>query len=118
MKLANRGLPKDVNHRRILELFCSKFAKDLVVKKPSKPIRAIAWLLAFLTAIPAVYVLSVGPVIWAWEKWNWANNDFAAPLIVIYRPLESIAKSPSYAGKLLRTYVRFWGGNVAEPDEK
>jgi hypothetical protein len=80
-----------------------------------KPILMIA------LSLPVLYILSAGPVGWAWEKF--ALYKFDAPTHVaqlFYSPLLRLYTSDSLAGRLYKGYMDFWLGrpkavNLAGP---
>jgi hypothetical protein len=64
-----------------------------------------------LLTLPVLYFLSVGPVVWAWQKFDFSR--FQAPTnvaTVIYSPLEKLYKSDSNTGRLFKRYIDLVGG--------
>jgi hypothetical protein len=87
------------------------------VRKGSKPLRVAGWFLAIVLAVPALWVLSAGPVAGAWVKFDLKNHPLEGAFTEIYRPLGPLADSKTYAGKLFRAYLRAWGVPALEPGE-
>ena len=69
-------------------------------------------LLALLgLSVPTFYVLSIGPVAFAFQRFELHRYWFAREVAAFYSPLEDYArKSEQYPAKLLNRYVELWIG--------
>ncbi|HEX7863146.1 MAG TPA: hypothetical protein VF773_22650 [Verrucomicrobiae bacterium] len=70
------------------------------------------WIAAsVLASIPAVYVLSIGPVALIWIKFDLEKHPVTEDLAAFYSPLENYALgNDELPAKLLKRYVELWIG--------
>ena len=61
-------------------------------------------LLLFVVALPVVYVLALGPVVWYVERTGKEPGIWA----VIYAPLEWLSSQSDFVRKALQWYVELW----------
>jgi hypothetical protein len=70
--------------------------------------RAWITLLALCTAF-AFYFLSLGPVIWVFERWDLERHpSLTKVLSTVYAPMEQVKEWPGL-GKVLEGYLKIWG---------
>lgn len=64
-----------------------------------------------MASIPAVYVLSIGPVALIWKKFDLEKHPVTQDLAAFYSPLENYARgNDELPAKLLKRYVELWVG--------
>jgi len=62
-----------------------------------------------LLTLPVLYIISVGPIGWAWQKFDlYRFQGLTTAAAVIYLPLENLYKSDSLAGRIYKRYTEFW----------
>ena len=76
--------------------------------KAKRPIRRLSLLFLLILALPAAYVLSIGPVVFIWHTFSLSDKGPVAEVVFpLYRPLERIPDDTAMK-KALNFYVRLW----------
>lgn len=77
-------------------------------RQAKRSLRRLWFLLLLVFGVPAAYVLSVGPVVFIWHKFNLSDKGPVADVVfAIYEPLEDLPHD-SAIKKALDIYVGFW----------
>ena len=87
------------------------------VQSVGKRIRVLALCAAIIFALPVLYLLSAGPIVFMEERGAFSVRTQES-LKPVYGPLGGIVESPSIAGKAFRAYLRLWyKGNDLDEDQ-
>jgi hypothetical protein len=94
------------------------FSSSIILVKVSKQLRIAATFLALLLCIPAVYILSSGPLVFICQAFDPAGTSFITAAVEnAYQPIVPfVLNSPSLGGKALRKYINLWSEeDLGEP---
>jgi hypothetical protein len=78
-----------------------------IVQNVGKRIRMLGFCSAIIFALPVLYVLSAGPILFVAERGG-ISERARESLDPLYAPVGRVAKSPGIGGKALRAYFRLW----------
>ena len=75
--------------------------------KAKRTARRLWLLLLLILALPAAYVLSIGPAVFIWWTFELDKGTYAKTIAALYAPLERIPEGTAMK-KALNFYVRLW----------